>query len=294
MDLGNTNVTGSLPNFSDNSALKSFYSWNTRWQDATASNSIGPNTFGPDDGGCRSTLENFVVASSLLVNSINDTAFRGMSNLKNLTFRSYGRGVSGTIPSSILDCFSLQRLILSSNKLEGAIPSFSTNQNLVEIDLSSNTLGNGAGGSLTSFPSLTLPKLKTLSIQNNRFTSIGKLQCPALTQISASSNRITAFPDFSAATSIQNILMNNNPDLSYTPGSLSAITTLRRLELANCNLSTSRIDQIIKDLNENYEASPRRGVVINLVGNSPRSDDPIVVTYLNRLRAEGWTISGVS
>lgn len=294
IDLGNTNVTGNLPNFSDNTSLKSFYSPNTRWQDATASYSIGSNTFGPDDGGCRGTLENFVVSSSQLVNPIDDTAFRGMSKLKTLIFRSFGKGVSGSIPSSIADCYGLQRLVLSGNKLTGAVPTFATNQNLVEIDLSSNTLGNGDGGSLTAFPSLTLPKLKTLSIQNNRFTSIGKLQCPVLTQLSASSNRIASFPDFSAATSIQNILLNSNPDMSYSAGALSSITSLRRLELANCNLSTSRIDQIIKDLNANYEANQRGSVVINLVGNSPRSDDPIVVTYLNRLRAAGWTISGVS
>ena len=59
------------------------------------------------------------------------------------------------------------------------------------------------------------------------------------------------------------------------------------------------INQIIKDLNKNYDANPRSGVGINLRGNdapstdtgdqvaSPEDDIPAIIT---KLRRAGWSI----
>jgi Leucine-rich repeat (LRR) protein len=281
--INNTNVIGALPNFSSNAKLREFFSWATGWSDATSNNSIAENTFGPTEGGCRATLENFNLQSGNLLAPIHPNAFRGMSSLRNLVVRSYGRGITGPFPSSISECTNLTALQLDTNRMTGTIPNFVTNQRLITLILSQNQFSG-------IVPLLSLPNLRTLFLQNNQFTSFVGINCPNLTQFNASFNNIDTFPNLDNAFRLQNILMSNNANMRYVSGTLENLTAIRRLEIANCSLARSSVDAVLTDLNENYNRNPRRNVLVNLLGNASPSASERIINIINRLRQEGWTL----
>jgi Leucine-rich repeat (LRR) protein len=147
-------------------------------------------------------------------------------------------------------------------------------------------------------PSLNLSSLTTLILNNNSLTGINNLTCPLLKEINVATNSITAIPSFGGCPSIQTIDMSSNPMSSnpaaYVADTFTPLTALRSLNLANCGLSRSIVDQILVDLGKNYDANPRTRVSVNLVGNaSPSATTEIQTFIISRLRSSGWTI-GVS
>ena len=58
----------------------------------------------------------------------------------------------------------------------------------------------------------------------------------------------------------------------------------------NCGFDRGTVDQILLDLNENYNLSPRRNVFVSLTGSSSPSATVEIVSIINRLRREGWTL----
>ncbi len=280
--VNNTNITDSLPNFSTNTSLIDFYSWSSQWLDAELDFSIGENTFGTD-GGCRNTLSYFNLQSVNLRGPIHPQAFRNMTALRTLVIRSSRRGVTGVYPSSINDCFELRSLNLSSNLITGAIPNFSGNKKLATIDLSYNSFTG-------VLPSLDLPLLRLLNIRNNNLTGIQMLDCPQLITLQAASNSISSIPDFTLTFRIQEIFLSENLGITYTPGNLVNVTSLRRLELTGCNLNQGAVNNILIDLNTNYNNNPRSNVQINLKGNAAPSTSTEIIGIINRLRREGWTL----
>ena len=78
--------------------------------------------------------------------------------------------------------------------------------------------------------------------------------------------------------------------MTYIAGELSLVTGIRRIEMANCGFDRGTVDQILIDLNTNYNRLPRRGVFVSLVGNSSPSATTEITTIINRLRREGWTL----
>ena len=291
VNLFATNVTGALPNFSTNSNLVTFNSWDSRWQDTDANYSIAENTFGTlIDTPVRTKLTTFDLRSVLLRGPIHPEAFRGMTALKRLVISSYGTGITGNYPTSLSSCTNLTELYLISNKLTSAVVeteiiplNFSNNKRLVVIDLSGN-LFSGA------FPSLRLDFLRTIQLNSNQFTSIGAPACRTLTYFNASNNLIDTVPNFIESTSISNIYLNNNPNMKYIADTFSTTTSLTRLEMINCGFTQGTINTIIQDLNTNYSKRPRRGVVINLTGNSAPSPTDEINVIISRLRRGGWTL----
>jgi Leucine-rich repeat (LRR) protein len=281
--LSSTNVTGNLPNFTSNTRLRRFISNATRWQDATANNSIAENTFGPSTGGCRATLTNFDLQSPNLSQPIHPLAFANMTALSSLTVSSLGNGITGPFPESIADCFNLTDLRLNNNQMTGEIPNFASNRRLVTLILSQNNFSG-------ILPALSLPSLRTLSINGNDINLIQSLDCPNLISLNAASNSLQEIPSFRFAFRIQQIILSNNSGMRYNAGELQTVTALRRVEMANCGLNQGEIDTILIDLNENYDRRPRRGVVVNLVGNAAPSATTEIQAIINRLRREGWTI----
>jgi Leucine-rich repeat (LRR) protein len=282
--IQNTNITGALPSFATNPSLEQFYSWNTQWNDADGSYSIGENTFGNDTTapGCRTTLKIFNLQSGNLRNEINPDAFRRMTSLISLVIRSYRRGITGLIPPSINDCSNLLVLNLDSNQMSGAIPIFSGNQKLNVLILSTNNFTSISG-------TLSLPNLRTLFLQTNQISGNVSLSCPLLIQLNISFNNLAQVPDFTTTTRIQELLLNNNSGMKYSPGGLLPLTSARRIEIANCNMNQGEVDSIITDLNQTQNVNPRGNVIINLQGNAAPS---IAITpVINRLRNEGWTIA---
>lgn len=281
--INNTNVSGVLPNFSTNTSLRLFHSWATAWSDASVNFSIESDTFGPTTGGCRPTMVDFNLQSGNLRGPIHPDAFRNMTALRSLAVRSYRRGITGTYPESINQCFNLRALYLDQNFISGEIPNFAGNGQIDTIVLSQNSFTGNV-------PLISLPRLSIFFVQNNFLTGFQGLSCPNLTQLNASFNTLTQLPRLTSVPRLQILLLNNNPGMIYIPGELSLVTGIRRIEMANCGFNRGTVDQIILDLNENYNRNPRRSIFVNLVGNSSPSATTEITTIINRLRREGWTI----
>ena len=281
--INNSNVTGVLPNFSSNESLEYFYSWGTRWSDASASYSIDSNTFGPTSGGCRAKLIEFNLQSGNLRGPIHPDAFRNMTALAILAVRSYRSGITGVYPESINQCFNLRGLYLDQNFIGGEIPNFSGNKIINTIVLSLNSFTGVV-------PVINLPRLSIFFVNNNSLTGFLGMACPNLTQLNASVNLLGEIPRLSGIPKLQILLLNNNPGMKYISGELTAVTGIRRIEMANCGFDRGTIDQILIDLNDNYNINQRRGVFVNLVGNESPSATTEITTIINRLRREGWTL----
>jgi Leucine-rich repeat (LRR) protein len=205
-----------------------------------------------------------------------------MNSLETLVVRSYGNGIDGTIPS-LDDCYSLRTIIFSNNKMTGNIPNFAANRSLSYLDLALNQFDG-------VIPSIFNASLRTLRLSNNLFTAAQSLNCENLSYLDISNNLLSQIPSFHFAIRIKTILLNNNSNMSYIPGVLETITSISRLEMANCGITKGSIDRILIDLNKNYDLNPRQNVRINLVGNSSPSATEEITTIINRLRREGWTL----
>ena len=284
--IHNTNVTGALPNFSSNSKLSLFYSWNTAWEDANADYSIAEDTFGGPTEAVRSSLTYFNLQSGNLRKPIHPKAFLDMIALNTLVVVSYGLGITGDYPISLNDCFSLTTLYLNNNKLSGdlnTITSFTNNKALSLVNLSNNDFTG-------VFPPLDLPNLTNLNIRSNLFTNLGLFKCLNLTYFNAGNNLLTEVPIFTNMPRVQEVYLNNNPGITYTSQRLIPATSLRILDISNCGLNTGDIDTILQDLNINYNTTPRANVTINLTSNAPPSASEEIVSIINRLRRVGWTL----
>ncbi|KAK1302905.1 putative LRR receptor-like serine/threonine-protein kinase [Acorus calamus] len=103
----------------------------------------------------------------------------------------------------------LRRLDLSKNSLEGSIPSpFWSSQSLLDVDLSSNSLGGIVGSESAS-------NIRSLNLSNNRFTN---------------SVRLTGF------TNLEVLDLSKN-DLKSFPSGLESLDRLHHLDLSSCNIS---------------------------------------------------------
>jgi len=284
----NTRLTGRLPSFNSNQSLKRFHAWSTRILDADPTYTINSSTFGAGvDGGCRPTLQTFYLYSPLLHGQIQDGAVDGMTALKTFWLSSTRTGVSGDIPQ-FRQSGLLNDINLRNNAFSGSVPSFSYNPNLVRVNLGLNQITGRV-------PSLKLPLLRTLTLNNNLLTGVNSLDCPSLIEFNVASNLITTIPSFNGCTSIQIIDMNNNPMSSntaaYVEGTFVPLKSLRSLNLANCGLQRSLVDQILIDMSKNYDTNPRSNVTLNLIGNaSPSATTEIQTFIISRLRSSGWTI----
>lgn len=278
-----TTVSGALPNFSSNTALRRVFSWSTRWSDATAQNSIGENTFGATDGGCRQTLDYFNLQSGNLRGPIHPDAFRNMPSIRTIVIRSYDRGITGPYPVSLNECFNLRTLRMDRNQMSGELPNFAGNKRLVTLILSNNSFSG-------TIPTINLDFLRTFVVNNNNISLIQGLNTSNLLTLNASSNQLSIVPILEGSSRLRVLLISDNPGMRYRPEELISLTSLRRIELANNGFNTGTVDRILTDLNENYNLNPRSNVTVSLIGNSAPSATEEIASIINRLRREGWTI----
>lgn len=283
ININNSNVSGRVPSFATNTALRIFRSWATSWIDASETYSIESDTFGSTNGGCRSSLVEFNLQSGNLRGPLHPDAFRNMLALRVLAIRSFRRGITGVYPESINQCINLRGLYLDQNFISGEIPNFAGNGLIDTIVLSQNSFTGNV-------PLISLPRLSVFFVNNNSLTGFQGLSCPFLTQLNASFNLLTQIPRLNATPRLQILLLSNNPGMTYRPGELALVTGIRRIEMANCGFNRGTIDQILLDLNENYNRNPRRGIFVNLSGNASPSATTEITTIINRLRREGWTL----
>ena len=289
ISIQSTRITGSLPSFATNIALSRFNALTTLINNADPSFAITNNTFGTGvAGGCRPTIEQFLLSSPNLSGTIPENALDNLIILNTFHLSSNRTtGITGSIPQ-LRQSSILRDLNLSFNRFTGTMPTYSFNSNLIRLNLSFNDLTG-------QIPGLNLPRLNTLLLNNNSFDELGVLQCPSLVEINVSNNLITRVPSFSGCANVRIINMARNTmgasATAYSAGTFIELPALRRLDLSNCGLQRAAVDQILIDLARNYDASPRGQVEINLLGNAaPSATNEIRVFVISRLRAAGWTI----
>jgi hypothetical protein len=182
--------------------------------------------------------------------------------------------------------------------LGAPVPSFASNPNLIEVDLS----GNNFSGQIVLF---NANKLKKFYLQNNQVEGIDLNNFSGLNSLEyfiVSNNQMEGqFPSFSAsAPNIQYISFANNqygnPQSNgvavYTPGLLSNCTRLRSLDMSQNSMSSQLVDEILLDMVANYNNAPRTGVVVNLTSNSAPSSVPVTTpTTTTTTNNEIFTVS---
>jgi len=176
------------------------------------------------------------------------------------------------------------------------IPSFGSNPNLIEVNLS----GNNFSGNIVLSGTSKLQRFYVNSniiqgIDLNNFSGLGALQ-----YFIVSNNQMTGqFPNFSVnAPNIQYISFANNlygspsPSAPFTPGLFAQCTRLRSLDLSNNGLNQSTVDDILLEMIDNYNNAPRTGVVVNLQGNSAPSSVTISTpTTTTTTQIESFAVS---
>lgn len=310
-------IGGFIPKFKGNSSFRFFHAW-------PAYNLRGGRPDGGEHGysdgntyvmykdtfdDCRDTIEYFYVLSGRLLyeRDFEPGTFDNLPRLRRLYWYSFGR-TGGNDPNikvpDVSSCPSLEFLNMPRNNFSGPVPSMVTNDRIRYINLSRNRLTgaipefsnrlrlyyiNLRNNNLSSFPGFdSLPSLRFLYLHNN-------------------SNLTGPIPNLSEPSpNLRRIYLYNCNFTSYKAGSFAGLRRISRIILANNALGESDLNNIITDLHTMYQNTNRGRVRVNLRGQSrapnynPRSADnggssveDQIRTYINTLRAAGWTITGV-
>lgn len=120
----------------------------------------------------------------------------------------------------------------------------------------------------------TLTKLKTLSIQANRITSLeGLKELPQLEELYISDNLLTSLEPLSHAPNIRILDVQNNPITSLR--GVSALIHIESLWATSCKLD--RFDELEKELGDKKELSE-----VYFEGNPLQKSNPVL--YRNKVR----------
>ena len=144
-------------------------------------------------------------------------------------------------------------------------PSFAGNPSIRYVDLTDNAFSGNL--SLTN-----LNNLNEFYMSANQLDAItGWSTLPQLEYISVAQNPNLGpdLPNFSVGSpNIRNIGFNNCNFTNYTVGTFATCTRIKIVDLSTNNFNAAAIDDILEDLIANYNAAPRSGVTINLIGNA--------------------------
>ena len=144
-------------------------------------------------------------------------------------------------------------------------PSFAGNPSIRYVDLTDNAFSGNL--SLTN-----LNNLNEFYMSANQLDAItGWSTLPQLEYISVAQNPSLGpdLPNFSVGSpNIRNIGFNNCNFTNYTVGTFATCTRIKIVDLSTNNFNSAAIDDILEDLIANYNAAPRSGVTINLIGNA--------------------------
>ena len=171
------------------------------------------------------------------------------------------------------------------NAFTGNMPTFTGNPSIYYVELQYNQLS----GSISSLANLT--NLYQLRLYNNNFTGIGTFEnCTNLRYFWCHNNQISGeIPDYSGCPRLYYLVMYNNQLSTYKVGAFKNITQIRYINLQNNNLNQTSINNILADLYDNYLASPRGRVTIDLRGNTSPTNGGSN-EYIQILETKGWDI----
>jgi hypothetical protein len=275
-------VNGNLPPFINCNSLKRVDFEATQIQGASATQMVSNSTF----DSCRNTLNFFRLTSSFITpqQQFDTDCFRLMPALDYLLITSNGRGLSGNLPD-FSTARNIRFILLYTNQMDGTIPNFDNNTKLFYLHLYNNKFTGAV-------PNISAATFQHLLLANNLLDTWSELSGNNLVRIHLQSNNISRIPNLSNLTNLQELFINNQrvSEVRYTAESFVGLRNLRSLNSSNNNMNQGVVNQIILDLNQNYDSNPRRGVTVNLRGNSAPSQIDEIQSAITKLRAAGWTI----
>lgn len=281
----NSPVNGNFPPFINCNSLRSIDFENTQITGASPTQMIADGTF----DSCRNTLRFLRLTSSFITpdQQFDTNCFRLMPALDWVQINSGGRGLSGPLPD-FSTARNITHILLFSNRLSGTIPNFDNNTRLFYLHLYNNQLTGPV-------PNIIASSFQHLLIANNLLDTWNELGGANIVRIHVQLNSIPSIPNLSNLTRLQELFINNQrlpsgSRVQYTSGSFIGLRVLRTLNNSNNNMTQGAIDQILLDLNQNYDSNPRGGVTINLRGNAAPSQTEEIQNIINKLRSAGWII----
>ncbi len=225
----------------------------------------------------------FSRGTSSLAKHIHPNALTFLPNLYHIYWITWYR-TSGPLPN-LGSNPNLRYCRFPYNAFTGNCPTFQGNPSIYYVELQYNKLS----GDIPAFTNLT--NLYQLRLWNNNFTGIKTFEnCTNLRYFWCHNNQITGeIPDFSGCPRLYYLVMYNNQFTSYKDGAFKNITQIRYITLYNNNLNQTSINNILEDLYDNYLASPRGGVTIDLRGNASPTNGGSN-EYIQILESKGWDI----
>ena len=242
-------------------------------------------------------LENINIVSSKLLAigdennpAIDEKAFVNNVELRTIRYQSNGR-TSGKINNLFVNNRELVNVYLNNNAFVGTPPSFSTNSKVRNIYLNNNKLSGTVPG--YNF----LDQLRLLNLSNNQLTKLSTLgTLTALEQLLLQNNQLEGdIPDFSGSRNLRQISLTNNNLTGYVLGSFVDLSKVKNIDLSFNNLSQTALDNILIDLEKNYDAANRGGVTVNIKSQGSKGDitptpNGAGMRAAQKLALKGWSI----
>ena len=225
----------------------------------------------------------FSRGSSSLASSIHPNALSFLPKLYHIYWITWYR-TPGPLPN-LGSNPNLRYCRFPYNAFTGSCPTFQGNPLIYYVELQYNQLS----GDIPAFTNLT--NLYQLRLWNNNFTGIKTFEnCTNLRYFWCHNNQITGeIPDFSGCPRLYYLVMYNNQFTSYKSGAFKNLTQIRYLTVNSNNLNQTSINNILEDLYDNYLASPRGGVTIDLRGNASPTGGASN-EYIQILESKRWDI----
>lgn len=289
-----SNVSGDFPVFNGCNKLRYVDLRETRIRRYSEEFFLHPDSF----TNCRASLINLYMSSRNLKGDyendapIHPNTFRGMFRLANLIVYSNNRnncGLNGNITEEMVrDLSALNSFTLNYSNLE-QIPIFLNSPLLSSLNVNYNALS----GTIPDFGNKS--NFRNFSASFNNYVALpSSISSRSLNYFVANSNQIAgAIPDYSNLVNLITLSLNNNQITEYTAGSFSTMTFLQVLDLGNNLLTRDAVDDILRDLEKNYDARNRRGVQVILSGPNASSPSPSreITDIIQKLRSANWSIN---
>lgn len=283
IDFHNSYFTGPLPRFRNNASLRTVNLRFTRISGGLSESDQEYVIYDQMFDDCLETLDFFRLESPrLLAKPIHPEAFLGLSKITYLHIASGGNGVTGSIPN-LSEMVNLRTLHLYQNQLTGGVPTFVQNPLLRTVNLSNNNLTG-------PFPVIEHRAMTYLNLNSNSLVEFNGLIIPTLRRLYLSGNAIVgSIPNLSNLTELRNLTLDSNNFSRYSRGSFETLIRIVGIDVSNnSGLSENDINLIIDDLYKNYQANPRRNVVVNIRNTAIPTGD--AVDKIEFLRFNGWNI----
>ena len=229
------------------------------------------------------------INNSLFAGEIEPGALSSIAGtLRILRLTAAGR-ITGDFPF-VEDNTKLYEVYSPNQGWTGNIPQFSAATGLYTVNLS----GNKFTGQL-SYPNK--PSLNYLNVNSNQLESFSPtLSLPSLQYFYASNNffgknletglddpTTNSLPNLDTiCPNVQFVNLSNNRFKNYSKGFFTDLSVLRSIDLSSNALAQLQIDTILFDFVDNYNNSPRSGVLVNLQGAdmSPPTPYPTIFNTL--------------